>query len=70
VRLVVTGEGPEGRSRVEQVTEVDEVDEPAGRASVEIWSTSSFPPQLPFERAKSVDVPEFDLGAPAGGARA
>ena len=70
MKLVVTGEGPDGRSRVEDITEITAITEPKGRGSIEIWSTASFPPKLPFERAKTVDVPEFDLGSPPGAARA
>lgn len=70
MKLVLTGEGPGGRSRVEKITDVGEIHEPKGRASVEIWDAPSFPPILSFERKQSVDVPEFDLGAPPGAAKA
>jgi quercetin dioxygenase-like cupin family protein len=70
MRLVVTGEGPDGRSRVEEITEIAELDEPEGKVSVAIWTTTSFPPPLPIVRKKTIEELELDLGVPPGAALA
>jgi mannose-6-phosphate isomerase-like protein (cupin superfamily) len=70
VQLVITGEDAAGRSKVERVVAVpSSTHEPKARDVVEIWRMASLPPELPFDRQRSVDVAEMDIGVPVGSAR-
>ena len=65
MQLVVTGVGADGRSRIERITHPDpEPSAEAGLASVAVWDTNSWPPEIPFIRP--AELKPYDARVPTG----